>query len=549
MTAQRKRSRPRTVRIEDFLALEDNHPYGCLPGGNQFLGESAKASRKRMETQLLSDEAWQLVLSFCDAVSLGSVVQSSQYLYVAGHQPELWRDLVLRRCDAERRVIDRAVQSWRDTYVALFVDPNVKPHVPIAMSGIYSDEYYRTHRCRSFAIPEAWLQRDDDNDKNPLSSVPTIPHGDLSPTEFFERFEARNQPVIVKNAGKTLAYDKWSNFDYLQKHNAPNKSFRTTSGTAPLSVNFTLEAYKGYSQFSYLEESPLYLFDRTAFDDNDQWKKDFFPQFYDACPWWDPSSNHGHDLLQHLGERERPDHTWLIMGPKRSGSVFHIDPNATHAWNVCIQGRKRWIFYPPGVNPPGVFPSDDGDEVALPLSVGEWIQQFWPEHLNRLRSSKLEERPLEFTVHPGDAVFVPHGWWHMVINLDDTNIAITHNYVSPTNLGNVLKFFADKQDQISGCRDRAESIKPEKLRDALIHVLEEREPQHVSRALQQKGWTCRAWKEEHNNNEPQQVATDHQGSWNSNKRPKTEQKSGGTSVMAKAEGVSGFSFSFLEASA
>ena len=146
------------------------------------------------------------------------------------------------------------------------------------------------------------------------------------------------------------------------------------------------------------------------------------------------------------------------MGPKRSGSVFHMDPNATHAWNAAIRGRKRWIFYPPGVAPPGVHPSADADSVALPLTVGEWIFQFWPDHVDRLLHAPPDQRPLECTAFPGDVVFVPHGWWHMVINLDDgLNIAITHNYVSQSNLSNVLKFLDQKEDQISGCRDRAES--------------------------------------------------------------------------------------------
>lgn len=98
----------------------------------------------------------------------------------------------------------------------------------------------------------------------------------------------------------------------------------------------------------------------------------------------------------------------MIVGPKRSGSVFHIDPNATHAWNACIQGRKRWIFYPPGDPPPGVIPSADGDEVALPFSVGEWIIQYWTEHMKQYKKRPFGSRPMECTTFPGDVIFVPH---------------------------------------------------------------------------------------------------------------------------------------------
>ena len=218
-----------------------------------------------------------------------------------------------------------------------------------------------------------------------------------------------------------------------------------------------------------------------------------------------------------IAEGRRPDHTWLIAGPPRSGSVFHLDPNATHAWNATITGRKRWIFYPPGFPPPpGVHPSPDGDQVALPWTVGEWILQFWNDHRKRKHTAAdPQSRPLEVTSLPGDVVFVPHGWWHMVVNLEDNddkddddgqpstgnmdgstkmNIAITHNYVSASNLSNVLKFLDHYRDQVSGCRDRPESIKPETLYEEFVAALEQTHPQLLAQALAERDWTCPAWK-------------------------------------------------------
>jgi ribosomal protein L16 Arg81 hydroxylase len=108
---------------------------------------------------------------------------------------------------------------------------------------------------------------------------------------------------------------------------------------------------------------------------------------------------------------------------------------------------------------------------------------------------------LECTTQPGDILFVPHGWWHFVINLDEWNIAITHNYVSRSNLCNVLRFLREKRDQVSGCRDRIESIKPEHLYEEFVQSLQQRYPQWLQQALDVPDWTCRAWKKSVRNDE------------------------------------------------
>jgi len=230
--------------------------------------------------------------------------------------------------------------------------------------GVYSDFFYRLHSCRSFAIPAGWMDPES-------GTLTRIAYKDMTVKMFAEQYEQPNRPVVVKGAARTWkAFQRWSQPRYLLEHCAPNSQpFRATSGAAPLPGMFTLQAYYDYCQSTHLEEAPLYLFDRTALAPGSRLWEDYADDLKSTCPYWDPDwKDLAHDLFKVLGEGRRPDHTWLIVGPRRSGSVFHIDPNATHAWNAAIVGRKFWIFYPPGVAPPGVMPSQDGDEVGM-LSI------------------------------------------------------------------------------------------------------------------------------------------------------------------------------------
>ena len=74
------------------------------------------------------------------------------------------------------------------------------------------------------------------------------------------------------------------------------------------------------------------------------------------------------DLMQVVGH-DRPDYRWLIMGPARSGSNFHVDPNCNFAWNATVHGRKKWILYPPHVRPPLEDQVFEGTRVCVRVCV------------------------------------------------------------------------------------------------------------------------------------------------------------------------------------
>eukprot|EP01121_Diplochlamys_sp_Union-15-3_P018183 TRINITY_DN6579_c0_g1_i2.p1 TRINITY_DN6579_c0_g1~~TRINITY_DN6579_c0_g1_i2.p1 ORF type:complete len:126 (-),score=24.31 TRINITY_DN6579_c0_g1_i2:414-791(-) len=119
-------------------------------------------------------------------------------------------------------------------------------------------------------------------------------------------------------------------------------------------TKMTLENFMIYCA-SIQEQKPLYLFDNKFAEKTDM-LKDYEVPIYFREDFF--------KLLEGQG-LHRPSFRWILIGPVRSGATFHKDPNATSAWNGLISGRKKWIFYPPNIPPPGVFPSKDGEEVTL----------------------------------------------------------------------------------------------------------------------------------------------------------------------------------------
>jgi hypothetical protein len=174
--------------------------------------------------------------------------------------------------------------------------------------------------------------------ENDISRLP-----DLSADQFASEWVDR--PFILTEPVKTWpSYKAWSAERLVEKYS--DVRFRAES------VDWELETYMEYMKNSH-DESPLYLFDR-AFAEKMNLVVSSGPTA--QADYWLPQC-FGSDVFDVLGE-QRPDHRWLIVGPERSGSTFHKDPNATSAWNAVISGSKYWIMFPSSASlppPPGVY--------------------------------------------------------------------------------------------------------------------------------------------------------------------------------------------------
>ncbi|CAO2827158.1 unnamed protein product [Amaranthus hypochondriacus] len=437
---------------QDGFNLRSSVPsinHGVQPMGNFLLSLTSQNSRDigLGNFKTLSDELVLEILGLLDAKNLGILSTVSKSLYIfCTHEP-VWRNLVLETLNGGFLYHG----SWRKTYIAAhfpcFDVSKIGSH-NLAIRDFYSDYLFQSWLCANLEMKPEWLQRDN------------IPRRrGISVEDFISNFEEPNKPVLLEGClDNWVAKDKWDK-DYLIK----------TCGDVKFSVGpveMKLEDYFRYSDLTR-EERPLYLFD-PKFAEKVQTLGDEYevPIYFRE------------DLFSVLGE-ERPDYRWVIIGPAGSGSSFHIDPNSTSAWNAVIKGSKKWVLFPPEVVPPGVHPSPDGAEVACPVSIVEWFMNFYEA------TKDWKKRPIECVCKAGDVVFVPNGWWHLVINLEES-IAITQNYVSRRNLLNVLEFLEkpNASELVSGTKDRVNLHK--KFKKAIEAAFPGTIDQLVTKAQEQK---------------------------------------------------------------
>ncbi|KAK6099357.1 hypothetical protein MT418_000782 [Batrachochytrium dendrobatidis] len=379
--------------------------------------------------------------------ALNRLAQTSRAWYCLVSNDGVWRQRTISRFGGNFKYMN----SWRDTFkytilVNQFRLSDFIPDQPLRVSGMYSDLLYTSWRCATVPLDHlCGIGIDNISRRN-----------NLSLSDFLQEYAKPNLPVILTDVVREWpAFKKWSTDFFMDHHGS--KTFKAEA------VDISFANYAEYARHAQ-EEAPLYLFDKGFTNDTFLSADYVVPKYFSQ------------DLFQVLGDN-RPDYRWLIIGPARSGSTFHIDPNSTSAWNAVITGAKKWILYPPECIPPGVFPSKDGSNVTSPVSLAEWFMNYYQEIHSSAGASnqntKCTPKPIECICRAGEMIFVPNGWWHCVMNLTDS-IAITQNFVSSENLVNVLDFLEFKPDQVSGfCNPNPYSLFFNALKEKMPNVLEE----------------------------------------------------------------------------
>ncbi|KOC08404.1 F-box and JmjC domain protein [Aspergillus flavus AF70] len=392
------------------------HPLGVKPSGNALLAqENLRAAIGTFN--LLPDELILILLEFLDGRSLLRIGQTCKAFYAFTRAEDFWKSLFI----GSPPVSFTWQGTWRSTYL------NIPPSKAAILdcSTLYSDALHRPFYCAHISLGPYVTNIPS---RNQIARLPN-----LSPEEFHEKWS--DTPFILTEPVKEWpAYQNWTVESLLSKY--ADTVFRAEA------VDWPFKTYVEYMK-NNSDESPLYLFDR-AFVTKMDLKVGQPDQEPDATYW--PPPCFGEDFFSVLGN-DRPDRQWLIIGPERSGSTFHKDPNATSAWNAVVRGSKYWIMFPSSSKlppPPGVYVSEDQSEVTSPLSIAEWLLGFHAE-------ARRTPGCIEGICQEGEILHVPSGWWHLVVNIEPA-IAITQNFIPRAHLSAALDFLSNKADQISGFR-------------------------------------------------------------------------------------------------
>ncbi|KAI9792586.1 MAG: hypothetical protein M1816_002106 [Peltula sp. TS41687] len=389
-------------------ALFPPHPLGIRPAGNAYTSKLNLRSATGFFCRL-TDELVNEVLEYLDADSLNRTGCTCKALYAFSRSEDLWKALFLKSNSTSPKIW---LGKWRNTYLGLPASHSSN----ISCQHLFSDLLYRPYQCSHLNLTSYTRGIPATN------AIPRLSH--LSASTFASA-EWVNTPFILTDVVKAWpAYKTWSLPSLLERYG--ETSFRAES------VDWPLRVYAQYMAHND-DESPLYLFDRAFVEKmglsvgnhGDYWAPECF----------------GQDRFEVLG-RDRPDCRWLIVGPERSGSTFHKDPNATSAWNAVLRGRKYWIMFPSSDPPPGVYVSADQSEVTSPLSIAEWLLGFHAK-------ARRRKGCLEGICNEGEVLHVPSGWWHLVVNLSPA-IAITQNFVPRAHLPAALLFLRDQPDSVTG---------------------------------------------------------------------------------------------------
>jgi hypothetical protein len=230
--------------------------------------------------------------------------------------------------------------------------------------------------------------------------------------EDFRRYKAQCKPVVL-----TDVMSNWRALDWTW--NGLSERYGTTE------INVSLYNHGWYkasdsrqmSLKSFIEGALTADWQSFPFYVRDSWELfGNHPELTSDCP----VPPHFFDWFSRLPGLSRP-YPRLFIGPSGAITPLHVDIWETHSWLTQLVGRKRWVLISP----------HDRQFLASVQRLGKGLTKYAVDPENPdFPKTFPRVRPLEYTLGPGETIFVPSGWAHHVRSLE-SGISITGNFLGP----------------------------------------------------------------------------------------------------------------------
>lgn len=351
------------------------------------------------------------LFSFLETEELFALELTSHYFYFLVQHEEVWKERYLKFFHEKEEELKQR-RKFSTSFSLLF--PFSTPSTPLFSSSfpfqfhiswklsfkalqnekkllkpLYSSLWFQFINARKLLLEEINFKinyfKFKKEEKQFIRTIPSQSISEITSEIFTKDFDLPANPVVLVNATQDWKANKlWNPHYFLQNF-----------GNQPISIVpkhkkwvMQIQDYFNYCN-QQIDIIPLYAF-IVDFDSSFHNLKSLLsdykvPSFFQI------------DYMDVLGP-QKPDYRWIILGPIRSGSLWHKDPNSTSAWNALLYGRKRWALYPPHRIPPAVTFNisleSNEKEVKTPNPI-EWFSSIYPTLTD-------EEMPLEHIQQTGE---------------------------------------------------------------------------------------------------------------------------------------------------
>jgi hypothetical protein len=236
----------------------------------------------------------------------------------------------------------------------------------------------------------------------------------LSQVEFVERYCRPRRPVILTDAiARWPAATRWTPAYFADRVGDHRVDIDGTS--------YTVEQMIGMLETSTPEAPAPYLRAQKVVDVFPELAEDVEPPIVHSQPNW------AHSRLLLPSMRRARLHEILIGGRGAGFHVLHYDKDHLHAFISQLHGDKDFFVYAPD-QAAHLYPK--------PSTPNQSRVDIFAPDLER-HPDFVHARQLTLTLHPGETVFMPPGWWHTT-RMSEPSISVTWNCVNATNWDSVM---------------------------------------------------------------------------------------------------------------